>query len=382
MAVVFQPPSLPPRSPQSYGVISDGIKVDNKMRRTAGGLVAGRVCIGRSDRAFVEKYFEKGSKGSLRPASIPSKYQTVFHTTIEKKGFQQQAPRFADHLSLNENPGPGSYGSHTLNETEQQYNASFSKQGTGGLASKTKRFSHSRTTQLGPGSYNPLLLPKQHTFNKSPVTSNFHGPIASAVDDDKRPSRVPAPNSYDVMVDTSNKSGACAAFRSQYKRNEPYKLFTVNNPAPGQYNVKDSVTRATPQCHVSSFKTVLKRNEMFTPREGPGPGAYNPPTQLQVIQPSYQQHQQQRSRHLLTFSAPAIPLLPDPPPPGPGHYEVVDYKDSAKHESSGAVFVSTTGRWNSNKLTATQHDLPGPGSYHPATIGKQSFLYNLDCKWI
>ena len=48
--MVFQPPSLPPRSPQSYGVISDGIKVDNKIRRTAGGLVAGRVCIGRSDR--------------------------------------------------------------------------------------------------------------------------------------------------------------------------------------------------------------------------------------------------------------------------------------------------------------------------------------------
>ena len=50
MAVVFQPPSLPPHSPQFYGVISDGIKVNNKMRRTAGGLAAGRVCIGRSDR--------------------------------------------------------------------------------------------------------------------------------------------------------------------------------------------------------------------------------------------------------------------------------------------------------------------------------------------
>jgi len=64
-----------------------------------------------------------------------------------------------------------------------------------------------------------------------------------------------------------------------------------------------------------------------------------------------------RSRHLLTFSAPAIPLLPDPPLPGPGHYELMDYKDP---ESSGAVFVSTTGRWN--KLTAAQHDLPGPGT--------------------
>ena len=68
-----------------------------------------------------------------------------------------------------------------------------------------------------------------------------------------------------------------------------------------------------------------------------------------------------RSRHLLTFSAPAIPLLSDPPPPGPGHYELVDYNDPTKYESSGAVFVSTTGRWNSNKL-AVQHDLPGPGT--------------------
>jgi len=54
-------------------------------------------------------------------------------------------------------------------------------------------------------------------------------------------------------------------------------------------------------------------------------------------------------------------MLPDPPPPGPGHYEVVDYREPTKQESSGAVFVSTTGRWNSNKLTAVQHGLPGPG---------------------
>ena len=35
----------------------------------------------------------------------------------------------------------------------------------------------------------------------------------------------------------------------------------------GQYDVNDNGTRALPHSHVSSFKTVLKRNEMFTPQE-------------------------------------------------------------------------------------------------------------------
>ena len=41
------------------------------------------------------------------------------------------------------------------------------------------------------------------------------------------------------------------------------------NPLIGQYDINDTGTRALPHSHVSSFKTVLKRNEMFTPQEVP-----------------------------------------------------------------------------------------------------------------
>ena len=46
--------------------------------------------------------------------------------------------------------------------------------------------------------------------------SNFHTPIASVVDDEKRPSRVPAPNSYDVTV-SNVCSGVCVVcFSNSY----------------------------------------------------------------------------------------------------------------------------------------------------------------------
>ena len=66
-----------------------------------------------------------------------------------------------------------------------------------------------------------------------------------------------------------------------------------------------------------------------------------------------------RSRHLLTFSAPAIPLPPCTPLPGPGHYEVVDYKDPVRYECSGAVFLSATSRYHHDW---SHDDLPGPGN--------------------
>ncbi|XP_049676625.1 O(6)-methylguanine-induced apoptosis 2 [Accipiter gentilis] len=48
----------------------------------------------------------------------------------------------------------------------------------------------------------------------------------------------------------------------------------------------------------------------------------------------------------LTPSAPAIPPCKDPPSPGPGQYNPVDYKGSPKQDcSKQTVLVSNTGRW-------------------------------------
>ena len=129
-----------------------------------------------------------------------------------------------------------------------------------------------------------------------------------------------------------------------------------------------------------------------------------------------------RRKHYLCLSAPAIPPLPDPPPPGPGAYEVVDYAGDKKRASDGAMFRSTTARWEVPIL----EESPGPGgwglgagpikttlrivlamclyiyyhvqfadsspsplvcscatgSYFPRASEKQSFLYNVHRQWI
>lgn len=47
---------------------------------------------------------------------------------------------------------------------------------------------------------------------------------------------------------------------------------------------------------------------------------------------------------------------------------------------SAAVFKSTTSRWM--PLGQDRVDEPGPGAYNPATATKQSYLYNINKKWI
>ena len=77
-----------------------------------------------------------------------------------------------------------------------------------------------------------------------------------------------------------------------------------------------------------------------------------------------------RRKHYLCISAPAMPLPPPLPEPGPGSYELVDYKGPAKHYMSSAAFVSSTSRWTGGEaLTAPK---PGPGKNQ--TRDKQGYL--------
>jgi len=76
-----------------------------------------------------------------------------------------------------------------------------------------------------------------------------------------------------------------------------------------------------------------------------------------------------------------MPLPPPLPEPGPGSYELVNYKGPAKHYMSGAAFVSTTSRWTGNMQKTAEN--PGPATYRPEAVSKgQSFLYNAQKKWV
>lgn len=66
-----------------------------------------------------------------------------------------------------------------------------------------------------------------------------------------------------------------------------------------------------------------------------------------------------RRRHYLGISAPPLILLKNPPLPGPGQYDVVNYGDPTKHFMSSAVFVSGTSRWTQD---VRGQGVPGPGA--------------------
>ena len=72
------------------------------------------------------------------------------------------------------------------------------------------------------------------------------------------------------------------------------------------------------------------------------------------------------NKHYLCISAPAMPLPPLEPMPGPGHYNVVDYEGPPKHYMSGSAFVSTTSRWTGGVHVLGEEDSPGPGTVYPS----------------
>lgn len=82
----------------------------------------------------------------------------------------------------------------------------------------------------------------------------------------------------------------------------------------------------------------------------------------------------------MAISAPAVPMAPELPLPGPGAYNVRDFKEPEKKYMSSAVFVSSTSRWFGANIPNAPN--PGPANYSPAKQAKQSFHYNYDKKWI
>ena len=150
----------------------------------------------------------------------------------------------------------------------------------------------------------------------------------------------PSPNSYnvtDVNVGHSVYTTG-VGFKSKAKR---VGFLKVNDhPGPG------SPQRA-------SFISETKRNDILNHKsEGPGPADYT------IFSHNSKRLPIPRQKHYLCISAPAIPLPALPPPPGPGHYEVNQPIAKKAQLVTGAVFKSTSSRWNriTNGINA-----PGPG---------------------
>lgn len=345
--------------------MADSVQVEESQRRAVGGNVTtGRI--------------HKGHGKTAASASIPSKYQTTVKDNAEKKGFLSRCRRFADN-TVTANPGPGTYGDLKSSET---VSSSFSKKGFGGFVSKAKRFTHEVTnTAPGPGLYDPLAS-REHDFNKSTVTRNFHLPIAIQREDQK--DQFPAPNQYLIGKSTGrvvydNNVAACAAFQSKSKRSKDWTV-GKNGPSPCHYSINDKLIFDSPQIATSPFKSTTERKMMISPVQNPGPGSYKPFETVDLERIKSKKQSGFHNKHYLCISAPAMPLPPLEPMPGPGHYNVVDYEGPPKHYMSSSVFVSTTSRWTGG--IPGEEDVPGPATYRPQHYGKQSFIYNSQGRWI
>ncbi|XP_002740087.1 O(6)-methylguanine-induced apoptosis 2-like [Saccoglossus kowalevskii] len=318
----------------------------------------------------------KGHGMTAASSSIPSRYQTIVIDNSEKKGFNARTKRFQYETNASENPGPGSYVS--LKDPDFT-TSSLSKKGMGvGFVSKAPRIQKRRgTAGPGPAQYGlPSVLKSKSDFNRSTSTSSFAVPIATNVKD--KLSKQPAPNSYNVSkraVEKHYGSQVQASFKSTSRR-PGLNVVKDHFPSPSQYNVSDELTKDSVKIPFSSFKSTSRRMMTGTPPLNPGPGHYKPfepstdPVKRQILP----------RKHYLCISAPAMPLPPPLPEPGPGSYDTVDYVGPSKHYMSSSVFVSNTSRWTGD---VTNADIPGPATYRPENLGnKQSFFYNAQNRWI
>nr|XP_020453361.1 O(6)-methylguanine-induced apoptosis 2 isoform X2 [Monopterus albus] len=290
----------------------------------------------------------------------------------EKKGFSSQTKRFPSYVCLNENPGPGSYGCISSAEVKSP---SFSKKGTTGFVpSKAARgYSYPQRGIPGPNAYSiQSSFIDRYDFNVG-VSRVFRLPVAVQHNGPKN--TTPAPNQYDISCGNRERLSAVAgtsAFLSKTGRDSFYP--NKNVPSPCYYEVNDCFIQHGSKSVSSPFKSKTQRIPVPMNNHVPGPGAYTPhrtptPVKRTILPRGY----------YLAISAPPLIVPKDPPLPGPGQYDVVNYNSPSKHPMPTAAFASRTERIPLNPRTDTN---PGPGFYDPQILSKQSFFYSDSKVWI
>ncbi|XP_029427167.1 O(6)-methylguanine-induced apoptosis 2 isoform X2 [Rhinatrema bivittatum] len=360
----------------NFGGKNEGKMLEQLYRIKAGktSACASRIkSLTRSLTKIHEEYAGKLYSGftiaAKTSSSIPTKYQTIRIPISEKRGFNSQTHRFQYDLNQNENPGPGFYDiTHGAPESKS---VSLSKKGTGGFPSKTSRIPPKKTASTpAANAYDiPAFLSTRKDFSKG-NSSMFQQPITVKV---QNKHETPAPNQYNAsMASTLGSSmvSARSAFLSKSRR-EVRGIQT--GPSPCHYKINDSLVRMSATASVSCFKSKTLRGESPVPSKV-GPGSYDPYGPKEPVKKLIYPR-----KHYLCFSAPAVPVPKIPAVPGPGQYELVDYEGPRKNYISSAAFVSNTSRWAEN---IPRKNLPGPGTYEPVKIGKQSFICNNHKKWI
>lgn len=317
--------------------------------------------------------------------------------------------------------------SSSVGQTSAQIQRSMMKKMNGTSRSKSAMSKSAKSS--GPYT-NPIK--NTNLYDTALISSKFQTPgancynIAKSLSDRKDFSRAhsssfqsvrgqrnqfltPAPNVYKPKSDQG--TAISSPFRSSTLRDGAFG----NNgkslprekrvPSPTHYLINDNMTKAGDRAPRGCFKSKTARSEIASkaPRaayykdtsqvanRNPGPGSYG---ELSDWNDKYAKtHNLHRNNlnphgsfkgHYLAISAPAIPLPPLKPLPGPGHYDIIDYQGPNKKNAGSSMFTSNTDRWHNEKRSNFTSSLaPGPASYNPkGNKNKKSFMFNADRLWV
>lgn len=383
--------------------------------------------------------FNAGSPRS--PTSIPSKLETVlFRGQRKHKGFGSQNLRFGPQAGA-ESPGPGSYAAPRAFHEEVSDGDSWGVRGTGGFASKSRRFRSLTPGGLlgggggsagpGPGAYEQLSQAEasQHVSKAGSPSSAF-APPQSASPRNLVPRPTPGPGQYNSPREAwgSNASRASAAFKSGTKRGVAGGALGMHHagsmPGPGTYDVAEVITDFRDEALSESFRPGSVpsdvrgcQNRMFkgpTPRrllsvhpdmpvsthlaestdKGGGQDfvreckgsllAYPnpPPGHYTPDDSSIRQAQNFSSLGSSMFVSPGS--SPEPrkragPTPGPGQYLGVAERGEPLGGGAGSAFKSCVVKKEAVPIA------PGPAFYRLGSSRpdeKKSFHLNMSRKWI
>jgi len=308
-------------------------------------------------------------------SSIPSKYSTQVIGNAEREGFQSKAARFTDRVD--DTPGPGSYSAPKVFSGSSP---SYGQRGTGSFASRTKRMPYVRGKHgPTPSTYNVgTTINKRNDFS-SQNSACFQKPVVVEQHNRTRRTRQPAPNQYNTRkyLEESRSAHACeSSFKSKTVRYLEKTIPSGSNVSPAKYDPVRPKTEYAVTCFRSKVDRLQKRNNI---NDNPGPGAYDPENEVKTYMENV--YTALPRKHGLLISAAAMPMPKTPPLPGPGAYEIGNFKTPEKTFMSSAAFKSGTSRLTNPETNG----VPGPGHYQPKLQKKKtSYYFNLthNKKWL
>jgi len=299
--------------------------------------------------------------------SIPSRIETtLIKGDRETLGFGSNSLRFDGGRSgaqPEDFPAPGQYSVQKTFHQEVSDRAGWGIRGTGGFASRSRRFGARSLPSLprpglgcpGPGAYNEMTalstIQKPRDFNQAKTTAVFADHL------EKRDvEMVPGPGHYSTIAKSDDRERAAAesAFRSKTGREVGgISASTEETPGPGKYF---DVEKAD--------KNTLLDN---------GHAVFRDPIKRPVfkVHPDLPAAEEQKTREALGAFAEQVGrecagIERSLQKPGPGHY------DQDRDVLWQSTFIAASGS-SSFQAGAERHDwtggeakvVPGPGKYDP-----------------